>query len=139
MAHGGLPVPSGGLESGGMGGVGGEPIVASHVVVGAGLHLAMSAVAGIAFALVLAVLIRAGLRLLATPVAFVGAAMAGGALLYAIMLYAVAPHLNRTIVDFTPRVPFFLAHLAFGAVLGIYVYWRPAGVRPSVLAIVRDE
>jgi hypothetical protein len=49
---------------------------------------------------------------------------AGGAILYVIMMEAVAPHLNRTIVDFTPRAPFFLAHLLFGAGVGGYVYWR---------------
>jgi hypothetical protein len=38
--------------------------------------------------------------------------------------------LNRTIVDFTPRAPFFLAHLLFGAVVGGYVYWRAAATRP---------
>jgi len=103
-----------------------QPILASHVIVGGLLHLAMSAAAGIAFAVVLAVLIRAGLRVLATPAGYVAAAIAGGALLYVIMLYGFAPLWNTEIVDFTPRVPFFLSHLLFGAVVGGWVYWQAA-------------
>jgi len=101
-----------------------QPILVSHVIVGGLLHLAMSAAAGVAFAVVLAVLIRYGLRLLATPVGYVAAATAGGALLYVIMLYGFAPLWNTEIVDFTPRVPFFLSHLLFGAVAGGWVYWQ---------------
>jgi hypothetical protein len=67
-----------------------QPILVSHVIVGGLLHLAMSAFAGMAFAVVLAVLIRFGLRALATPVGYVAAAAAGGALLYVIMLYGFA-------------------------------------------------
>ncbi|GAB3394163.1 hypothetical protein GCM10027360_87120 [Amycolatopsis echigonensis] len=103
-----------------------EPIVASHLAVGAVLHLLMSAVSGIAFALVLALLLRAGLRILANPVAYVVAGMLGGALLYVIMMYGVAPALNSEIVDFTPRVPFFVSHLLFGATVGAFVWWRSA-------------
>ena len=101
-----------------------QPILVSHVIVGGLLHLAMSAAAGVAFAVVLAVLIRYGLRLLATPVGYVAAATAGGALLYVIMLYGFAPLWNTEIVDFTPRVSFFLSHLLFGAVAGGWVYWQ---------------
>jgi hypothetical protein len=101
-----------------------EPVQASHVIVGALLHLAMSAAAGIAFAVVLAMLIRAGLRMLATPAGYVAAATAGGALLYVIMLYGFAPLWNTEIVNFTPRVPFFLGHLLYGATVGGWVYWQ---------------
>ena len=101
-----------------------EPLLASHVIVGGLLHLAMSAAAGMAFAVVLAVLIRAGLRVLATPAGYVIAAVAGGALLYVIMLYGFAPLWNTEIVNFTPRVPFFLSHLLFGATVGGWVYWQ---------------
>jgi hypothetical protein len=101
-----------------------EPLSASHVIIGGLLHLAMSAVAGAAFAVVLAVLLRAGLRLLATPAWYVAAAAAGGALLYLIMLYGLAPALNTDIVNFTPRLPFFFSHLVFGATVGGWVYWR---------------
>jgi hypothetical protein len=100
-----------------------EPILASHVIVGSLLHLAMSAAAGAAFAVALALLIRSGPRVLATPAGYVAAAMAGGALLYVIMMYGFAPLWNREIVDFTPRVPFLLSHLLFGAAVGGWVYW----------------
>jgi len=106
--------------------MGGQHIVAGHLVVGTVLHLGMSITAGVAFAVVLAALIRSGLHVLATPLGYVLGGAAGGVILYLIMMEAVAPHLNRTIVDFTPRAPFFLAHLLFGAVVGGYVYWRAA-------------
>lgn len=104
--------------------MGSDKIVTSHVIVGGLLHLAMSIGAGIVFAVVLAVLIRAGLRQLASPLMYVLGGAAGGALLYVIMMEGIAPQLNRTIVDFTPRLPFFWAHLAFGATVAAYTYWR---------------
>ena len=109
-----------------------EPLSASHVIVGGLMHLAMSAFAGVAFAVVLAVLIRAGLRWLATPAGYVAAAAAGGALLYVVMLYGFAPLWNTEIVNFTPRVPFFLSHLLFGAAVGGWVYWRLGEVRAGI-------
>ena len=101
-----------------------EPLVASHAIVGGLLHLTFSAAAGIAFAVALAVLIRAGVRVLATPAGYVAAAVAGGALLYVIMMYGFAPLWNTNIVNFTPRIPFFLSHLLFGAAVGGWVYWQ---------------
>jgi len=103
-----------------------EPLSASHVIVGGLLHLAMSAFAGAAFAVVLAVLIMAGARVLASPAGYVIAGAAGGALLYVIMIYGLAPALNSEIVNFTPRVPFFFSHLLFGATVGGWVYWKIA-------------
>jgi hypothetical protein len=101
-----------------------QPLLASHVIIGGLLHLAMSAASGIVFAVVLAVLIRSGLRVLATPAGYVAAAVAGGALLYVIMMYGFAPLWNTDIVNFTPRVPFFISHLLFGAAAGGWVYWQ---------------
>jgi len=109
-----------------------EPLSASHIIVGGLLHLAMSAFAGAAFAVVLALLIRAGVRVLATPAGYVTAAAAGGALLYVIMLYGFAPLWNTEIVNFTPRGPFFLSHLLFGATVGGWVYWKLAHAGASI-------
>src|SRR5207247_10389539 len=59
-----------------------EPVQASHLAVGAGLHFAFSAVVGVAFALVLWQLARAVLgRLLSTYQAYVAASVARGHLL----------------------------------------------------------
>jgi hypothetical protein len=96
----------------------------SHLAVGSILHAAMSATAGVAFAIALALLIRGGLHGLASPIGYVGGGAAGGALLYLIMMYLVAPTLNTNISDFTPRGPFFLAHLVYGATVTAFVYWR---------------
>jgi len=110
-----------------------QPLLASHLIVGGLLHLAMSAFAGAAFAVALAVLIRAGLRVLDTPAGYVTAAVGSGALLYVIMMYGFAPLWNTEIVNFTPRVPFFISHLLFGAIVGGWVYWQlghaPGGTR----------
>lgn len=103
-----------------------SPLVASHLIVGALLHLAVSAAIGIAFVVLLALLLRAGIRLLANPVTYVIAAMIGGALLYLVVIYAVAPVVNPEIVQFTPRVQFFVGHLLFGATVGAFVAWRSA-------------
>lgn len=64
--------------------------------------------------------------MLANPVAYLVAAMVGGALLYVIMMYGVAPALNPEIVQFTRRAPFFVGHLLFGATVGAFVSWRCA-------------
>jgi hypothetical protein len=112
------------VASHGMGMMMGGSTPTSHLVVGSILHTAMSATAGVAFAIALAVLIRAGLGLLATPVGYVLGGAAGGALLYLIMVYAVSPSLNTNISDFTPRGPIFIAHLVFGATVAGFVYWR---------------
>jgi hypothetical protein len=109
-----------------------QPLLASHIIVGGLLHLAMSAAAAVMFALVLAVLIRAGLRVLATPAGYVAAAVPGGALLYVVMLYGFAPLWNTEIVDLTPRVPFFLSHLLFGAAVGGWVYWQAGEARTGI-------
>lgn len=100
------------------------PLVASHLAVGAALHVGMSILAGVAFVLVLALLIRSGIRVLSSPAGYVTGGILGGALLYVIMMYLVAPSLNPTIENFTPRIPFFLAHLLFGAIVAGFVYWR---------------
>ena len=115
-----------------------EPLSASHVIVGGLLHLAMSAFAGAAFAVVLAVLIRAGLRALASPAWYMAAATGGGALLYAIMLYGFAPLWNSEIVNFTPRLPFFFGHLLFGATVGGWVYWRLAAAGAGTRLHIRQ-
>jgi len=109
-----------------------QPLVASHAIVGGLLHLAMSAGAGMAFAVVLALLIRSGVRVLATPAGYTAAAVAGGALLYVIMMYGFAPLWNTEIVDFTPRVPFFVSHLLFGAAVGGWVSWRLGPARAGM-------
>src|SRR6266478_8918932 len=40
------------------------------------------------------------------------------------MLYGFAPLWNTEIVNFTPRVPFFLSHLLFGVTVGGWVNWQ---------------
>lgn len=119
----GAAAATGSTHSGGMMMMSGSQ-PASHLAVGSILHTAMSVTAGIAFALVLAFLIRAGLRSLSNPVGYVLGGATGGAILYLIMMYAVSPALNTNIKDFTPRAPFFFAHLLYGATVAGFVYWR---------------
>src|SRR5260370_24136101 len=68
-----------------------QPVLASHVIVGGLLHPAMSAAAGIAFAVVLARPIPAGPRGLATPPRYVTAALAGRAAPVWVLLRRVCP------------------------------------------------
>lgn len=115
-----------------------SPLVASHVAVGSALHLLMSAVSGVTFVVVLALLLRIGGRAvtatLATPVGYIVAGAAGGALLFVIMMYGAAPLWNTTIVHFTARVPFFLSHLLFGAIATGWVYATQAGRESPAVA-----
>jgi hypothetical protein len=53
-------------------------------------------------------------------------------LLYVLMLYVFAPLWNTEIVHFTPRVPFFLSRLLFGATVGGWVYWSLAQAGASI-------
>lgn len=95
------------------------PVAASHVAAGLLLHMAFSMVAGAALAVVLLGLRRAGLGVLAKAPGYVGAAVAGGGLLYVVMTYAVLPWANPLMYHLTPRVPFFVGHLIFGLVFGL--------------------
>src|SRR5436190_8427944 len=100
-----------------------EPVQASHLVVGAALHFAFSAVVGIAFALVLWELSRAGLgRLLSTYQGYVAASVAGGVILYLVMWYLVLPWANAPFKDLALRGPFFVAHIVYGLVFGLVAF-----------------
>jgi hypothetical protein len=98
------------------------PVAASHLAVGMVLHLAFSMVVGIVFVTVLFALRRAGLGVLRTLPGFVGAAIAGAALLYVVMIYAILPWANPLMYHMTPRGPFFIGHLIYGLVFGLVAY-----------------
>jgi hypothetical protein len=101
-------------------------LVPSHLAVGMVLHLAFSVVVGIAFVTILFGLRRAGLpvlgKMLGNPAGYVVAAIAGGALLYVVMMYLVLPWANPLMPDMTPRVPFFVGHLVYGLLFGVVAY-----------------
>src|SRR5438874_12277790 len=99
-----------------------EPVQASHLAVGAGLHFAFSAVVGIAFVLVLWELARIGLGIVRNYSGYVVAATAGGAILYFVMWYLVLPWANPQFKELTLRGPFLVAHLIFGLVFGLVAF-----------------
>ena len=100
-----------------------EPVQASHLAVGAALHLAFSAVVGIAFALVLLELSRAGLgRVLGSYTGYVVASILGGAILYFVMWYLVLPWANTQFKELALRGPFFVAHLVYGLAFGLLAF-----------------
>ena len=100
-----------------------EPVRASHLLVGAGLHFAFSAVVGIAFVVVLWELARMGLgRLLSTYAGYVAASIAGGIILYLVMWYLVLPWANPEFKDLALRGPLFIAHIIFGLVFGLVAF-----------------
>ena len=98
------------------------PVAAGHLAVGLVLHLAFSMVVGIVFITVLSGLRRAGRGVLRTWPGYVGAAVAGAALLYVVMMYLVLPWANPLMCHMTPRGPFFIGHLVYGLVFGLVAY-----------------
>src|SRR6266568_1370798 len=98
------------------------PVAASHLAVGMILHLAFSMLAGMVFITVLFGLRRAGPGVLRTVPGYVGAAIAGAALLYVVMIYLVLPWANPLMCRMTPRGPFFIGHLIYGLIFGLVAY-----------------
>src|SRR6266851_4253736 len=107
------------------------PVAASHVAVGMILHLAFSMVVGMVFITVLVALRRAGVGVLRTVPGYVGAAVAGAALLYVVMIYLVLPWANPLMCHMTPRGPFFVGHLIYGLVFGLVAYPLARRAAPS--------
>jgi hypothetical protein len=106
------------------------------------LHLAFSALVGMVFILVLFGVRRAGLGVLRTAPGYVGASVAGAALLYVVMMYLVLPWANPLMCHMTPRGPFFIGHLIYGLAFGLVAYplarraaasdtWSAVTVRPK--------
>jgi hypothetical protein len=61
---------------------------------------------------------------------FVAASVAGAGVLYLVMMYLVLPWANPLMCDATPRTPFFVSHLVFGAAFAL-VAW-PLGEREAL-------
>jgi hypothetical protein len=93
------------------------PTVASHLVVGLMLHLAFAAVLGLAFFGVLGALARLGAPF-AGPAAAIAWGTVGGAIVYFVMRLGVLPSTNP-LMAFVPQAAFFVAHLVFGATVGL--------------------
>lgn len=103
-----------------------EPVQASHLAVGFLVHMGFSIVVGVAFALVIYIATRL-LRspLLTTRPGYVGAAVIGGLILYALMMYVILPApigANPVIPDFTPRGAFIVGHVLYGATFGLVAF-----------------
>ena len=95
------------------------------------LHLAFSMLVGIVFITILFGLQRAGLGLLRTAPGYIGAAVAGAALLYVVMIYLVLPWANPLMCHMTPRGPFFIGHLIYGLIFGLVAYPLARRAAPS--------
>src|SRR5438876_12402905 len=100
-----------------------EPVQASHLAVGAGLHFAFSAVVGMAFAAVLVAIKQSGvLPKLGSYAGYVAASIAGGAILYFVMWYLVLPWANSQFKELALKGPFFVAHLVYGLAFGLLAF-----------------
>jgi len=112
-----------------------EPIQASHLGVGFLVHMGFSIVVGIAFALVIHYAIRVlRLSVLTTRYGYVGAAVIGGLILYALMMYVILPApvgANPVIPEMTPRGAFVIGHILYGLTFGLVGF---ALLRPSITA-----
>lgn len=110
-----------------------EPVQASHLAVGFLVHMGFSIVVGVAFALVIYFATRLlRLTLLTTRFGYVGAAVIGGLILYALMMYVILPApigANPLIPDFTPRGAFIIGHILYGLTFGLVAF---ALLRPTV-------
>ena len=111
-----------------------EPVQASHLAAGFLVHMGFSIVVGVAFALVIYVAARVlRLSLLTTRYGYVGAAVIGGLLLYALMMYVILPApvgANPVIPDVTPRGAFIIGHVLYGITFGLVGF---ALLHPSLM------
>jgi len=94
------------------------PVTTSHVVVGTALHFAFSAFAGAVFVLILAAASRLRLPAMNSVAGLTVAGSIGGALLYVVMRWGILPSFNPMMAN-VPQGAFFLAHIAFGLVVGL--------------------
>lgn len=110
-----------------------EPVQASHLAVGFLVHMGFSIVVGVAFASVIYLATRVlRLSLLTTRYGYVGAAVIGGILLYALMMYVILPApigANPVIPDVTPRGAFIIGHILYAITFGLVAF---ALLRPSL-------
>ena len=110
-----------------------EPVQASHLAVGFLVHMAFSIAVGVAFALVIFLATRAlRLPLLTTRYGYTGAAVIGGLILYALMMYLILPApigANPVIPDMTPRGAFVIGHVLYGITFGLVAF---ALLRPTL-------
>ena len=110
-----------------------EPVQASHLAVGFLVHMGFSIVVGVAFAAVIFFATRLlRLTLLTTRLGYVGAAVIGGLILYALMMYVILPApigANPVIPEFTPRGAFIVGHVLYGLTFGLVAF---ALLRPTV-------
>src|SRR5712691_5537006 len=114
------------------------PVNASHLAVGFAVHMGFSIVVGVAFAFVLLFAIRAlRLPLLTTRYGYSAAAVIGGLILYALMMYVILPPpigANPVIPDMTPRGAFIIGHVLYGVNFGLVAFslLRPILTAPSL-------
>ena len=110
-----------------------EPVQASHLAAGFVVHMGFAIVVGVAFALVIHFATRVlRLSLLTTRYGYVGAAVIGGLLLYALMMYVILPApigANPVIPDVTPRGAFIVGHILYALTFGLVAF---ALLRPSL-------
>jgi hypothetical protein len=77
------------------------------------------------------------LPLLTTRPGYVGAAVIGGLILYALMMYVILPPpigANPVIPDMTPRGAFIVGHILYGITFGLVAFalLRPTFTAPTM-------
>jgi len=94
------------------------PVSVSHVIVGTVLHFAFAAFLGILLFAIIGAAAWFALPGLRSPFGIIAAAMAGGALVYAVNRWGLLPSTNP-MMSLVPQIAFFLAHLLFGLIVGV--------------------
>ena len=96
----------------------GMPLVGSHILVGAILHLAFAAFIAVVFAAIILGAVWLRLPGVKTFPGVVASAVIGGALLYVLMRWGILPPLNP-MMGLVPQGWFFVGHLLYSLVVGI--------------------
>ena len=98
------------------------PVSAGHIVLGAATHFVLAVMLGMIFAMmIIGVGIgRLSFPMLQTRTGIITVSILGGALVYVVNRWLILPAIDP-MMKLVPETAFFIAHLLFGAVVGIGV------------------
>lgn len=96
------------------------PVSAGRVVVGVILHFAYAGFLGVAFAALIGAAAWLAVPGLRTSAGIITSGVIGGAIVYVVMRWGLLPPTNP-MMALVPQIAFFLAHLLFGLIVGVFL------------------